>query len=90
MSRVLRCAACTKRIKPRHPHIGLIDPEAGGGELSYHARCQEGAALETAGRLERGKVYILRQYHGSACPDEHPGFGCSGGCFDGFALTVAN
>ena len=29
MSRILRCAACTRRIKPHHAHIGLIDYESG-------------------------------------------------------------
>ena len=88
MSRILRCAACTRRIKPHHPHVGLIDLE-GGGELSYHARCQERAAEDFAAMMGRGKVYILRHYHGSACPDEAPGFGCSGGCFDA-PWAVAN
>ena len=23
MTRILRCAACTKRIKPHHAHVGL-------------------------------------------------------------------
>ncbi|MDP9476532.1 MAG: hypothetical protein M3R38_12765 [Actinomycetota bacterium] len=86
-SSVIRCAACTKRIKPHHPHIGVVDLEA-GGEISYHARCQERAALETAARIERGKVYVLRHYHSSTCPDERPGFGCAGGCFDTVAAAV--
>jgi hypothetical protein len=83
MSRVLRCAACTKRIKPHHPHIGVEDLQT-GREFSYHARagCQERAAQETAARLERGRVYILHHYHSSTCPDERPGWGCRGGCFD--------
>ncbi len=85
---ILRCAACTKRIKPHHPHIGLIDYTS-GTEVSYHARCQEQAVQETAARLERGKAYVLRHYHSSACPDERPGFGCSGGCFD-TPVAVAN
>lgn len=59
MPRVLRCADCAKRIKPHHPHIGLID-YATGAEVSYHARCQERAAAESAAHLERGKFYVLR------------------------------
>lgn len=85
---VIRCAACTKRIRSHHPHIGVIDLET-GGEISYHARCQEHAAAETAARLERGTVYILRHYHAAHCPDDRPGFGCSGGCFD-TPVAVAN
>jgi hypothetical protein len=83
VSRILRCAACHRRIKSHHPHIGVEDYET-GKEFSYHARqsCQERAAQESAARLERGKVYILHHYHSSACPDEVPGWGCSGGCFN--------
>jgi hypothetical protein len=63
-----------------------------GEEFSYHARpgCQEHGALETAARLERGKVYAMHHYHSSACPDERPGFGCTGGCFDDPVELVAN
>ncbi len=81
MSRVLRCAACTKRIKVHHPHIGVEDLEA-GREFYYHARCREALVRETASRLERGKVYVLHHYHSSRCPDKAPSWGCSGGCFD--------
>ena len=84
-AKLLRCAACTRRIRAHHPHIGVIDL-ASGTEISYHAKrsCQEDAAAETIARIERGKVYVLRHYHGSACPDEAAslGFGCRGGCFD--------
>ena len=84
MSRILRCAACHRRIKPTHPHIGVEDL-ATGQEFSYHARagCQERAALETAARLECGKIYALHHYHSSRCPDALPMWDCSGGCFDG-------
>jgi hypothetical protein len=88
MSRILRCAACARRIKSHHPHIGLIDLET-AAELSYHARCQERAASDIAAMAERGKVYILRHYHSSSCPDGDPGFGCRGGCFD-TPLELAN
>ncbi len=90
MSRVLRCAACARRIKPHHPHIGVEDLET-GREFSYHVGpgCQERAAEETAARLERGKVYVLHHYHSSTCPDKAPGFGCAGGCFDA-PMAVAN
>jgi len=64
-----------------HPHIGVEDLEA-GREFSYHARCQERAAEETATRLEAGKVYVMHHYHSSTCPDKVPGWGCTGGCFD--------
>ena len=86
---VLRCAACARRIRTHHPHIGIEDLET-GGEFTYHARtgCQEIAVRETAARLERGKVYVMHHYHSSACPDEHPGFGCAGGCFS--TVAVAN
>ncbi len=73
--RTLRCGACTRRIRDHHPHIGLLDVATGTEIASYHARggCQ---------------AYVLRHYHSSACPDERPGFGCSGGCFD--TVAVAN
>ena len=90
MTRVLRCAACTKRIKPHHAHIGLIDHES-SREIAYHAHpnCQKRAAEEMASLLGRGRVYILRRYHRSSCPDDDPGFGCRGGCFD-TPLELAN
>jgi hypothetical protein len=90
VNRILRCAACTKRIKPHHPHVGVEDLET-GREFSYHARedCQGRAVLETAARLERGRVYILHHYHSSRCPDARAGFGCVGGCFD-TPLAAAN
>ena len=88
--RVTRCAACTRRIRDSHPHIGLIDLES-GRQVSYHAhpRCQRRGAEELASLIERGRVYILRHYHSATCPDETPGFGCSGGCFD-TPVAVAN
>lgn len=91
MSRVLRCSACTRRIKAHHPHIGLLDLESGKEIYSYHAksRCQQRGAGQLASLLERGRAYILRHYHSSVCPDERPGFGCAGGCFD-TPLAVAN
>ena len=89
MTRALRCAACTRRIRGSHPHVGLIDLET-GGEISYHARCQERAAADFAAMAERGKAYILRHYHAAHCPDERPGWGCVGGCFDASFATVAN
>jgi hypothetical protein len=90
VSRILRCAACSRRIKPAHAHIGLIDLE-GGREISYHAHpdCQRRGLQEMAPLMERGRVYVLRHYHASTCPDEAPGFGCSGGCFDE-PMAVAN
>jgi hypothetical protein len=95
VSRVLRCAACTRRIKPHHPHIGVEDLTT-GEEYSYHSRpgCQEHGALETAARLGEGnpsgKVYVMHHYHSSACPDKAPGFGCTGGCFATSPTAVAN
>jgi hypothetical protein len=91
MSRVLRCAACTRRIKPHHAHVGLIDYES-GREISYHAHpgCQRRGAEEMASLLERGRVYILRHYHSPTCPDKAPGFGCAGGCFSETPMAVAN
>jgi len=93
MTHVLRCAACTRRIRSSHPHIGLIDVES-GREICYHASsanpsCQRRGAEDMASLLERGRMYILRHYHALTCPDERPGFGCSGGCFD-TPLAVAN
>lgn len=87
--RTLRCVACTRRIRDHHPHIGLLDLQTGEEISSYHARCQERADQETIARLERGKAYVLRHYHSSACPDETPGFGCAGGCFNP-PVAVAN
>jgi hypothetical protein len=93
MSRILRCTACTRRIKPHHPHIGVEDLET-GEEFSYHSRpgCQEQGALETVSRLGEasGKVYVMHHYHSSACPDKVPGFGCAGGCFDDPVELAAN
>ncbi|MDQ3315990.1 MAG: hypothetical protein M3522_01505 [Actinomycetota bacterium] len=88
-SRVLRCAACAGRIKPHHPHIGVEDLTT-GKEFSYHARvgCQIRAAEETATRLEAGSVYAMHHYHSSTCPDEVPGWGCAGGCFDSPAMVT--
>ena len=82
-SKVIRCAACAGRIKPRHPHIGVEDLGT-GEEFSYHARsgCQIRAVEETATRLRAGKVYVMRHYHSPLCPDGSPGPGCAGGCFD--------
>jgi len=94
MSRIVRCAACTRRIKPHHAHIGLIDYES-GREISYHGRpdCQKRGAEEMASLLERRepRLYILRHYHSSRCPDKVPGWGCTGGCFDSPSFAaVAN
>ena len=58
MTRILRCAACTRRIKGHHPHIGLIALET-SQELSYHARCQHRAAEDFAAVAERGKAPSL-------------------------------
>jgi len=82
-SKVIRCVACAGRVKPQHPHIGVEDLKT-GVEFSYHARrgCQIRAVEETATRLEAGKVYVMRHYHSPLCPDESPGPGCAGGCFD--------
>ncbi len=84
MSRVIRCLACARRIRDNHPHVGVVDLTT-GSEWPYHARprCMERASQETAVRLERGSVYILRHYH--TCGDEAAGFSCSGGCFAGAA-----
>jgi hypothetical protein len=90
MTRVLRCSACARRIRAHHPHIGLLNLQTGEELASYHARCQERAARDFAAMVERGKAYILRHYHGAACPDEAPGFGCAGGCFSRSPAAVAN
>jgi hypothetical protein len=91
MSRILRCAACTRRIKAHHAHVGLIDYES-GREISYHAHpnCQKRGAEDIAAMIERGRLYILRHYHASACPDAEAGFGCAGGCFSDAPEAVAN
>ncbi len=91
MTRILRCAACARRIKPQHPHIGVEDHDA-GREISYHARpaCQKRATDETLARLEAGRVYVLHHYHSALCPDAAAGFGCSAGCFDTAPREVAN
>ena len=82
MTRILRCAACTRRIRGSHAHVGLSDVQS-GREICYHAHpsCQRRGAEEMASLLERGRVYILRHYH--VCGDEQSGFDCSGGCFSG-------
>jgi hypothetical protein len=89
MSRVLRCLACARRIRERHPHLGVVDLET-GSEWTYHARarCMEVASRETVARLERGRLYILRHYH--TCSDERAGFECRGGCFSGLDLPEAS
>jgi hypothetical protein len=78
----IRCAACARRIRENHPHVGLEDYDT-GKEIAYHARprCQERAAAEMARYMERGKVYILHHYH--VCGDERGGLDCVGGCFTG-------
>ena len=85
----VRCAACTRRIRDNHPHIGVVDVIS-GKEICYHARpaCQRRAALETAARIERGRIYALRHYH--VCNDEASGFDCGGGCFSGGVPECAN
>jgi hypothetical protein len=90
VSRIIRCAVCSGRIRPHAPRIGLIDLES-GHEISYHARprCRRRGMREMAALMERGKAYVLRHHHGAACPDKAPGFGCSGGCFDA-PVAVAN
>lgn len=90
MNRILRCAACTRRIRPTHPHVGLIDHES-GNKITYHAHpdCQRRGVQEMVSLLKRGRRYILRYYHSSTCPDKAPGFGCAGGCFDE-PVAVAN
>jgi Fe2+ or Zn2+ uptake regulation protein len=87
--RVIRCAACSRRIKGSHPHIGIEDYGT-GREIAYHAHseCQERAVKEMGAMLERGKLYILHHYH--VCPDEAPGFHCSGGCFSGAVILGRN
>jgi len=89
MSRTLRCVACAKRIRPIHPHLGVVDLTS-GTEWAYHARprCQLRAGQETAARLERGRVYVLRYFH--TCGDETAGFHCRGGCFSGLDLPEAS
>ena len=90
MTRALRCAACTRRIRGSHAHVGLIDlAKPSGREISYHARCQHRAAEDFAAMAERGKAYVLRHYHAAHCPDKVPGWGCAGGCFD-TPLSAAN
>jgi hypothetical protein len=81
MTRILRCAACARRIRAHHPHIGVEDL-ATGGEFSYHARCQQRCVEETTARMERGKAYVMHHYHSALCPDAAGGLGCAGGCFD--------
>lgn len=90
MTRILRCAACSRRIRPHHPHVGIIELDS-GREISYHAHpnCQHRAAQDFAAMAERGKAYILRHYHAGHCPDEAPGWGCAGGCFDAPDLAEA-
>ena len=84
-----RCVACARRIRDNHPHLGVVDPEV-GSEWTYHAkpRCQQRAIQETAARLQRGKVYIMRCYH--VCGDKAPGFDCPGGCFSGLGFLEAS
>jgi hypothetical protein len=91
MTRILRCPACTRKIRGSHAHVGLIDYES-GREISYHAHpnCQRRGVQEMASLLKRGRGYVLRHYHSSNCPDEKPGFGCAGGCFSSTPLAVAN
>ena len=87
--RSLRCAACSRRIRDHHPHIGIED-HASGREVAYHARpeCQERGADHMAAMIERGKVYVLHHHH--VCGDAVPGFDCSGGCFSGSVALGRN
>lgn len=83
MTRIIRCHSCTRRVKGHHPFISLLDMVTGKKIASYHAHpsCQRQGAQEMASLMERGKAYILRHHHASTCPDERPGWNCSGGCF---------
>jgi len=65
MTRVLRCAACTRRIRDSHAHIGLIDLES-GREITYHASsanpsCQRRGAevVGTSGFTQREDILSL-------------------------------
>jgi len=85
----LRCAACSRRIRANHPHIGIEDYES-GSEVCYHARseCQERAAEDMHAMMERGKVYFINHYH--VCEDADSGWNCSGGCFSGGLVVGRN
>jgi hypothetical protein len=63
--RLLRCAACSRRIRENHPHIGVLD-FLSGDEVSYHAHaaCQERASENLHRMIERGCLYVLNHYHG--------------------------
>ena len=80
--RVIRCAACTRRIRDHHPYIGLERYDT-GREVAYHARdaCQEAGAEQLAQMMKVGRIYVIHHYH--VCGDEAGGFDCSGGCFSG-------
>jgi len=53
MTRALRCAACTRRIRGSHARVGLIDYES-GKEITYHAHpnCQKRGVQDMAALLE--------------------------------------
>ena len=53
MTRVLRCAACARRIRGAQAHVDLIDVDS-GREISYHAHpsCQRRGAEEMASLLD--------------------------------------
>ncbi len=40
-------------------------------------------------REDGGGAMVKTFYHGSACPDEAPGWDCAGGCFEA-PVAVAN
>jgi hypothetical protein len=75
-----RCAHCKRRIREKHPHVGLVLGD--GRELAYHAReaCSEYVFERVIKALDKGGgVYGLRHYH--VCGDEGRGFDCWAGCF---------
>ena len=86
---VIRCAACTRRIRDHHSYVGVEDL-ATGKEVCFHARprCQGVGARHMSAMLERGRVYIMHHYH--VCGDEAAGFGCAGGCFTGVEALCPN
>jgi hypothetical protein len=93
----IRCAACKKRIRPKHPHIGMRKVDDIGEfvkdrskipEVSYHSReeCMKTAAETFARLMKRGALYWTTLYH--VCGDEQSGYFCRGGCFSGLPLQL--
>ena len=50
-SKVIRCAACQKRIRAHEPDLILQDLDGGGPQRFFHTRCGSAAYAEVTEKL---------------------------------------